>query len=244
MSEKKLTQNSFQPKIILGIAAHPDDLDFSSSGTMAYYAQQGAQIYYLILSDGGQGTNDIHINRQNLSKIRAKEQSEALKVLGGQKVYFLHYPDGHLINNDDLKIDIIKIIRTVKPDTVVTMDPSVLYSAQRGMINHPDHRVAGQAALDCVYPLARDHLSYPELFESGFLPHKTKTVLLTNFNQHNFLVDISTTINLKIQALAKHASQIDQIDQVAIWLKANASKLGQEINAPYAEGFIKIDLRD
>jgi len=240
----KKKSNLFQPKTILGIAAHPDDLDFSASGTMAYYAKLGAKIYYLILSDGGQGTSNIDLDRQNLAKIRVKEQTEALKILGGQEAYFLNYPDGHLINNDDLKIDIIKIIRTIKPDTVVTMDPSVLYSAERGMINHPDHRAAGQAALDCVYPLARDHLSYPEIFESGFLPHKTKTILLTNFNQHNFLVDISTTIDLKIKALAQHQSQIDQIDQVAAWIKANNHQLGQEINVPFAEGFIKIDLRD
>ena len=244
MTKNYTTKDTIQPQIILGIAAHPDDLDFSASGTMAYYASQGAEIHYLILSDGGQGTTDTKIKRQDLSRTRQREQKNALNILGGKEVYFLDYPDGHLVNNDDLKKDIIKIIRTVKPDTVITMDPSVLYSSQRGSINHPDHRVAGQAALDCIYPFARDHLAYPELFAAGFMPHKTKTILLTNFNQQNFIVDITTTIDLKIKALEQHRSQIDNIDQVSVWLKANAATIGQNIGVDFAEGFIKIELRN
>ncbi len=244
MVKKYTTQDVIHPKIILGIAAHPDDLDFSAAGTMAYYALAGAQIHYLILSDGGQGTTNIKLNRQKLSQIRQQEQKNALNILGGQQVYFLNYPDGHLINNDNLKKDIIKIIRTVKPDTIITMDPTVLYSAERGMINHPDHRVAGQASLDCIYPFARDHLAYPELLAAGFIPHKTKTVLLTNFNHQNFIVDITKTIDLKLKALEQHHSQIDNLDQIASWLKTNATIIGQKIGAIYGEGFIKIELRN
>ncbi len=231
------------PKIVLGIAAHPDDLDFSASGTMAYFAKQGAKIYYLILTDGGQGTSDVNITPKELQKIRENEQKKALDILGGKEVYFLGYPDGNLENSTDLKKDIIKVIRTVRPDVVVTMDPTVVYSADRGMINHPDHRVAGQATLDSVYPLARDHLAYPELFEQGFIPHKTKTVLLTNFNQQNYIVDISDTIDLKVAALKAHTSQVPNIDETAGWIKQSSESLGKKHGFKYAEGFVRIDLR-
>ena len=109
-----------KPKIVLGIAAHPDDLDFSSSGTIAHFAKLGAKIHYLILTDGGQGTSDVKISPKQLQKIREEEQKNALKILGGNKVYFLGYPDGNLVNNTDLKKDIVKVIRTVRPDVMIT----------------------------------------------------------------------------------------------------------------------------
>src|SRR6202012_4596749 len=110
---------------------------------------------------------------------------------------------------------VVKVIRTIRPDVVVTMDPSVLYSATRGFINHPDHRAAGQTALDCVFPLARDHMSFPELYKQGFEPHKTKTILLTNFNEANFYVDITKTFPKKIAALAAHDSQVGDVEAIS-----------------------------
>ncbi len=238
-----LNQPTLKPKIILGIAAHPDDLDFSASGTMAYFASKGSEVHYLILTDGGQGTSDKNLAPDQLTKIRQIEQQKALKILGGKTVQFLDYPDGNLVNSPELKKDIIKTIRTIKPDVVITMDPTMVYSASRGMINHPDHRVAGQAALDCVYPLARDHLAYPELYAQGYIPHKTKTILLTNFDTQNYILDISETIDLKIQALKAHTSQIEDIQQTAIWIKQNSANIGKNHGYQYAEGFIRIDLR-
>ncbi len=238
-----LNQPIIKPKIVLGIAAHPDDLDYSASGTMAFFASLGAKVHYLILTDGGQGTSDENITPEQLTKTRENEQKKALQILGGQTVQFLGYPDGNLKNTTELKKDIIKVIRTIRPDVVITMDPTVIYSAKRGMINHPDHRIAGQATLDCVYPLARDHLAYPELYAQGYIPHKTKTVLLTNFDTQNFIVDITKTINLKIAALKAHVSQIEDIEQTAKWIKENSSIIGKSHSYQYAEGFVRIDLR-
>jgi LmbE family N-acetylglucosaminyl deacetylase len=233
-----------KPKIVLGVAAHPDDLDFGASGTMANFAKNGAQVYYLILTDGSQGTEDKNITPQELSKIRHKEQEEALKILGGQSVTFLDYPDGGLEVTLGLKKEIVREIRRIKPDVVVTMDPSMLYSAQRGFINHPDHRAAGQATLDAVFPLARDHLAFPELFKAGYLPHKTKTVLLTNFEKSNYYVDTTDTFELKVQALKAHKSQIKDIDEVRAWTKLMAQTIGSQAGYNLAEGFIRIDLRN
>ena len=232
-----------KPKVVLGIAAHPDDLDFGASGTMAALAAQGAKVYYLILTDGSKGTADKTLSSKELSRIRHQEQQAAVKAIGGQKAIFLDYPDGYLEITMDLKKDIVRVIRQLKPDVAITIDPSVIYSLDRGFINHPDHRAAGQAALDAIFPLARDHLSFPELFEEGFKPHKVKTVLLTNFDHHNFVVDISQTFDKKLAALKAHASQIGDMAQLEGWLKEIAKKTGSESGYDLGEAFIRLDVR-
>jgi LmbE family N-acetylglucosaminyl deacetylase len=232
-----------KPKLVLGIAAHPDDLDFSASGTLASFAKAGAAVHYLILTDGSKGSADIQASPEELAKQRESEQQQAVKAIGGSGAQFLSYPDGALLLTLELKKEIVKVIRTLRPDVVVTMDPSVLYSAKRGFINHPDHRAAGQAALDAVFPLARDHLSFPELYAEGYKPHKVKTVLLTNFEQQNFMVDISDTIDQKIAALAAHASQVTDIDSTGSFIREMAAKLGEKAGSKYAEGFVRIDVR-
>jgi LmbE family N-acetylglucosaminyl deacetylase len=238
-----MTFSTLTPKIVLGIAAHPDDLDFGASGAMAVFASEGAEVHYLILTDGSKGSEDPDLSSVELTNIREAEQRHAVEVIGGKTVTFLRYPDGELEVTMALKRDIVKVIRTIKPDIVITMDPSVIYSESQSYINHPDHRAAGQAALDAVFPLARDHLTFPELFEEGFLPHKTSVVLLTNFDKSNFYVDISKTIDKKIDALRAHESQIDDIEQVAHWIREGAKKTGELAGFEMAEGFIRLDIR-
>ena len=230
------------PKIVLGVAAHPDDLDFGASGTLAAFAAQGASVYYLLLTDGSKGTADREVASADLVRTRQQEQRAAVQAIGAKDVEFLDYPDGRLEVTMDVKRDIIKAIRKYKPDVVVTMDPSVLYSADRGLINHPDHRAAGQATLDAVYPLARDHLSFPELFEAGHEPHKVSTVLLINFNQQNYTVDISQTIDLKMQALEAHSSQMTDLEKTQTMMRNIATQIGAASGYQYGEGFMRIDV--
>lgn len=239
----KIQFNNLSPKIVLGIGAHPDDLDFSSSGTLAKYAMEGAKVYYLILTDGSKGTADYQASPAELSKIRREEQKAALKIIKGKDASFLNYVDGELLVTNKLKKDLVKVIRTIKPDLVVTMDPSVLYSTNRGFINHPDHRAAGQATLDAVYPFARDHLAFPDLFEQGLTPHKVKTILLSNFDKQNFYVDITSTIDLKLKAIYAHASQVTDKDTTHEWVLSMASQIGHLAGYQYAEGFMRIDLK-
>lgn len=226
----------------MGVAAHPDDLDFGASGTMARYAAEGATAYYLILTDGSKGSDDPNISSPELIKIRQAEQRAAAKTLGVKDVFFLSYEDGALEVSLDLKQDIVRIIRRVKPDVVVTMDPAMLYSVERGFINHPDHRAAGQAALDAVYPLARDRLTFPELMAEGLEPHKTSSVLLVNFDQQNFFVDITDTIEQKMQALAAHASQMPDLAETQAFMRALAARAGTQAGTKYAEGFLRLDV--
>jgi len=232
-----------KPKVVLGVAAHPDDLEYGASATMAKFAKQGAQVYYLILTDGSKGTEDRSLTPDKLVELRRSEQRAAGKILGLKDMFFLDYPDGGLECNQNVRRDIVRAIRKVKPDVVVTMDPTMIYVAESGFINHPDHRAAGQATLDAVFPLARDHLSFPELLAEGLEPHKTATVLLVNFANHNTAIDVTATFDTKLQALAAHASQISDIEQARAMVTAWASAAGANSGCKYAEAFMRIDIR-
>lgn len=232
------------PKIVLGIAAHPDDLDVGAGGTIASFAAQGAEVHYLILTDGGKGSDDLSMTTAQLIETRHNEQKAALEIVGGKSITFLDYPDGELEITMELKRQIVKSIRAIKPDVVITMDPTVVYVAEHGIINHPDHRAAGQATLDAVFPLARDRLTFPELFAEGYLPHKTPTVLMVNFSSSNFTVDITETFNTKIEALKAHASQFGDVDgDGSTWLREMAHGQGQVAGYELGEGFIRLDIR-
>ncbi len=236
------TFSSLQPKIILGVAAHPDDLDVGAGGTIAHFAAQGAEVHYLILTDGGKGSDDHSMTARQLTDIRHTEQQRALDIIGGKSLTFLDHPDGGLEITMALKKQIVKSIRSIKPDVVITMDPTVIYSAARGIINHPDHRAAGQATLDAVFPLARDGLSFPELNDADHAPHKTATVLLVNFSESNFAVDISDSFETKVKAMKAHESQFGNIDD-STWMKDMAEAQGKLFGFELAESFVRIDIR-
>jgi len=232
---------NLNPKIVLGIAAHPDDLDVIAGGALAKFAENGAEIHFLILTDGSKGSDDPNATSEYLKQVRYDEQKAALDVIGGKTINFLHYTDGELEITIELKKQISRSIRQIKPDVIVTMDPTVVYSLQYGRINHPDHRAAGQATLDAVFPLARDRLTFPELLEEGLEPHKTTTILLNNMNESNYFVDISDTIDKKIEAIKTHVSQFGD-DPDLSWAKAIATADGAKAGFEYAEGFVRIDI--
>lgn len=228
--------------IILGIAAHPDDLDFSSSGTFAKWAESGASCYYLICTDGSKGSDDPKMTGEKLARIREAEQRQAGKILGLKDVFFLKHKDTELVATLQLKKEIVRYIRKLKPDIVVALDPTFLYSRKRGFINHTDHRAAGQAAIDAIFPLARDRLTFKELEKEGLSPHKVLTLYLTNFEDPNEIVDISSTIETKIKALAAHKSQVS--NKSFKWVREVGRMIGKERGYKYAEGFVKLTLPD
>lgn len=230
-----------QPKVVLAVGAHPDDMDFGAGGTLATFAAMGAEIHYLQLTDGGSGSSDHSVNREQVRDIRKEEQQHACDILGGKGVEFLDYCDGCLTNNLELKTAIVKTIRRLQPDVVITMDPTMVYSDVYGIINHPDHRAAGQAVLDAVYPLARDHLSLPELYATGYKPHKVSTVLLINFDRSNYNVDVSEQIQTRIKVTEAHVSQNGA--NMATTLVDMARQKGDEYGCEYAESFIRLDIQ-
>lgn len=239
----KPTFGALQPKVILGVAAHPDDLDFGMAGSIATWVKQGAQAYYLILTNGNKGSDNRTISPEMLRDTRRDEQRKAAEILGVSEVFFCDYEDGDLTCCTDSKRDIAKIIRQVKPDVVMTMDPTMVYNTEMGFINHPDHRAAGQATLDAVYPHARDHLAFPELMERGLEPHEVNTVLLFNFEKHNFCVDISNEMETKLQALSAHESQFKNKQATLDMVRNHNQKIGTECGTQYAEAFVRIDIQ-
>lgn len=229
-------QPDIDTSVVLAIAAHPDDLEYCLAGSIAQWVKQGSKVYYVICTDGGKGSNDPSLTSKQLIQMRQQEQEAAAKLLGVEKIFFLGYEDGFLEPTRDLKRDLVRIIRTVKPTVAVTWDPSFDYSTKLGFYNHSDHRASGRAALDALYPLARDRLAFPELADDGLQPHNTGHALLFNFDTQDYFVDISDTLDTKLAAWRLHTSQIgDDTAEVAITSMAKAC--GQAAGCECAEGF-------
>lgn len=229
-------------KVILAVGAHPDDLEFGCGATVAKWVSEGAIAYYLIVTDGSKGFEDHNLPNEKLTQIRYKEQKAAAKVLGVKKVFFLDFIDGELVNSLDLRKEIVRIIRKTKPDVVFSMDPTLVYDAQRGFINHPDHRAAAQATLDAVFPFARNSRTFPELLDLGYPIHHVKSILLNNNRSANFFVDVTKTIEKKLKALDCHKSQGDDSKDIDKWVMESAKRNGKKAGLKYAEGFIRIDV--
>ncbi len=234
--------SELKPGIVLGIAAHPDDLDVLASGTMAKLAKAGSEVHYLILTDGGKGTSDKNLTSEQLTAIRKKEQQNAADCIGAKEVHFLDYPDGNIEVNTELKKDLVKQILSIRPDLVITLDPSIIYSTTSNMINHPDHRATGQAALDAIFPLARDHLSFPDLIDEGYEPHKVVTLLLTNYDEPNYFEDITDFYEKKLCAILAHESQFKDKDFMTDRMEQMSSMIGEAAGYKYAEAFVRLDL--
>lgn len=226
--------------VVLGVAAHPDDLDFSAAGTFAKWIKKGYECYHLICTDGRKGSSDPTMTEKKLIRIRQHEEKEVAKILKLKGVYFLKHRDTELVPDLALKKEIVRYIRKLKPDIVVTTDPNFLYSIESGFINHTDHRAAGLATLDAVFPMARDRLTFSELEREGLTPHKVGTVYLLAFENPSEIEDISDTFTIKLNALRAHKSQISE-QQIA-FITERAKQLGVKSRYKFAEGFIKLKL--
>lgn len=230
-------------KTILGIGAHPDDLDFGASGSVAKWVKMGAIIYYVILTDGSKGNENHQMSNKILIKSRQKEQLGAAKILGVKQVIFLNFVDGELANTPEVRKEVVKLIRKLKPEIVISLDPTFTYDENYGFINHPDHRTAGQITLDCVFPFARNARSFPELIEEhGLTSHSVEDILLINFKSKNFYVDISETLPLKLRALEKHISQYDDKQAMFDRVTSRAKDNGNLAHYDFAEAFLRIHM--
>ncbi len=236
------TRGELKADVVLGIGAHADDMDFLAAGTIAKLAAEGAEVYYLIVTDSGKGSADPDITSEKLVQIRQEEQRRAAKILGVKDVIFLDYEDGALEVTMKLKKDIVRCIRQFKPDVVITIDPTMFYNTSLSTINHPDHRACGQAVLDAVFPLARDRLTFPELLLDGLNPHNTKTLLMINPEKQDFIVDISRSFDLKMMAIQAHASQLADVNKALKRFPEQAAALGAPTGCKYAEGFMRLDI--
>ncbi|MFQ5899757.1 MAG: PIG-L deacetylase family protein [Candidatus Methylomirabilia bacterium] len=224
---------------VMVIVAHPDDAEFGCSGTVAKWAKQGKEVVYVIVTNGDKGSDDRSMTSERLAKIRIEEQRNAGQALGVEAVEFLGYRDGELEDTREVRRDVTAQIRRWRPDLVVTQYP---HRTMNLPASHRDHRTTGGVALDCVYPLARDHLSFPELLAQGLEPHNVREVYLMWGDGPDVVVDISDTMDLKLKALACHASQFGEFAFVEARVRERAARLGKLKGYAYAEAFQRIVL--
>jgi LmbE family N-acetylglucosaminyl deacetylase len=219
---------------VLVIAAHPDDPDFLAGGTVARLAKEGREVAYVILTNGNKGSGNRSVTSEQLAPIREEEQRRAAHVLGVRHVEFLGYEDGELEDTRELRRDVTREIRRWRPDLIITLNPHRTYNNFPGW--HRDHRVTGRVVLDCVYPLARDHLAFPELSRE-YEPHSVREVYYIQWEQPHLVIDISETMELKLEAIRCHASQVTDFKAFEARMRDRAATLGKEKGFMYGEGF-------
>ena len=221
---------------VLVVTAHPDDSEFGAGGTVARFVKEGREVAYCIVTNGNKGSSDRTMTPERLAVIRAEEQRNAARVLGVERVTFLGYPDGEVEDTRDLRRDVSREIRRFRPDLIVCQNPNRTYNLGA---SHRDHRTVGGVTLDCVYPLARDHMAFPELLPE-FEPHKVREVYVMQWQEPHIVSDISDVIDLKLKALSCHASQFKDFAAVEQRVRQRSQELGAARGYAFAEAFDRI----
>jgi LmbE family N-acetylglucosaminyl deacetylase len=228
---------------ILVIAAHPDDIDFSAAGTIAGWTDSGIEVTYCVVTDGDAGGFDENLPRAEMGPLRRTEQIAAAKCVGVTDVRFLGYPDGRVEATLGLRRDLARVIRQVRPDRVVCPSPERNYA--RMAPGHPDHRAVGSAALDAVYPDARNPFAFPELREDeGLAAWTAREIFVVAGPASNHFVDITATFGRKIAALRAHESQTGHWDDLEGRIRAMLGRIAAQADLPegrLAEAFQVLD---
>ena len=230
---------------ILVVTAHPDDLDFGAGGTIAQWTAKGIAVSYCICTNGDQGGVDPSISREEMKRIRRQEQTNAGKVFGVTDIHFLDYRDGWLAPTIELRKDIVRVIRKVRPQRMLIQSPERNWN--RLGASHPDHLAAGEAAIQAIYPDSGNRFAFEDLLHDEHLePWEIKEawVMMAEGNDHH--VDITDTFPLKMQALAAHASQTSHVEgfeeRIREWGTRNGSSVGLT-DGRLAETFKIVSLR-
>ena len=230
------------PDRILVVTAHPDDVDFGVAGSVAVWTDAGATVTYCVVTDGDAGGFDPAVPRSEIPAIRRAEQTAAAKEVGVDDLIFLGYPDGRLEATLDLRRDISRVIRQVRPERVVLQSPERMWD--RIFASHPDHLAAGEAAMCAVYPDARNPFAFPELLAEGLEAHTVSEVWLMAAPGADTFVDVTDQFDRKLSALRAHVSQHTDADggleeRLRGWLGANAASAGLA-EGRLAEGFRRV----
>lgn len=239
MSELAISRETFETyKRCLVLLAHPDDAESWCAGTVARLVDAGAQVTYVVCTAGEKGTSDLEATSEEVAEQREAEQREACLRLGVAEVVFLGYPDGELEDTPTFRGDLVRQIRRFRPDLCLTFDPIYprpLYTA------HRDHRILGRAALDALYPFARDAQHYPEhLREEDLQPHITPEAWLFASSQPDMLVDIGATFDRKLAARLAHLSQTGDAAALEQAFRQRAEEIGRPAGLALAEAFKRI----
>lgn len=225
-------------KTFLVFSAHPDDLDFACSGTVAKLRKEGNKVVYCIISNGEKGTHKLKVSKKEIIRIREKEQKRSAKILGVKKVIFLNEKDGEVENTKALRRKLVRVIREIKPDIVLSSDPAV-FAFDNFYRYHRDHRKAAEAVFDSLYPASGSEAFFPDLKKK---PHTIKEAWFFATDQPNFWIDISATIDKKIKALLSHQSQMTDQGKLKNMILSWAQAKGRRKKMRYAETFRKLKL--
>lgn len=226
-----------RPQRAMVIVAHPDDADFGPAATIARWVDAGSVARLVCCTSGEAGGEDPSLDPLELAATREREQREAARIVGYEDVTFLHQPDGALANDLILREQLVRELRRFRPDAVLTIDPRVLIS-RWGHVQHTDHRAAGTAALDAVYPASQNPMAFPHLvLEEGLAPHAIPSIYLFWSDTPNTWVDTTDTIERKVAALRAHSSQIQKPDELDVEIRQWASDQGKVIGTAAADAF-------
>ncbi len=218
---------------VLVVMAHPDDAEFGCGGTIAKWAAAGKIVDYVLCTSGDKGTSDPNLSPYRLAQMRREEQINAAHALGARNVTFLEHVDGTLQNTIGLRRDLVRQIRLHRPDAVICQDPTQRWGGTR-YLNHPDHRAAGDACLDAVYPSARDPHVFSELLIENLLPHKVREVFMSTMSNADVWIDITDVFDKKLEGLRQHVSQVgERWDQVEPRVRERSRALAKSFNLPF-----------
>jgi len=240
---ERVTAHAWRPARFLVIAAHPDDAEFGPAATAAAWIDAGSVGRLVCCTSGDQGGEDPGADPLALAATREAEQRRAAAIVGYDDVVFLHQPDGALANELPLRELLVREIRRFRPDAVLTHDPEVLFYRGAG-VNHADHRAAGMAAVDAVFPAARNPMAFPGLARAGLAAHAVRRLYLFWPNEPTAWVDVSATAERKIEALRCHASQIADPEGMTARLRAWLAEEGEPIGATAGEAFRLVVIDD
>ena len=232
------------PERAMLVIPHPDDGESGCAGTVAKWVAEGCHVLYVVATNGDKGSSDPEMTSERLAAIRDEEQRNAARVLGVEEVVFLGYGDGELEDTREFRGDVVRQIRRWRPDVLFAMDP-----LRTEGHTHRDHRISGLVAMGACFPYARDLLHYPEQIEEGLETYKVGAVLLWGSENPDTVVDITSTIDRKMEALAAHASQLStDAARIEGFVKRRAESAAERASADghrfeFAEVFRKIDFR-
>lgn len=219
------------------VVAHPDDSEFSSAGTVARLKDAGRRVVLIQVTSGDKGTSDPHADSTELGRTREAEELEAARRLGMDEVVFLRCEDGALMPDLSLREKIVRMIRTHRPDVIITHDPFRPYAL------HPDHRAVGLTTTDAAYPTARDPLYFPQHYQEGLQPHKTAELWFFGAEAPDKVVDITKTFDRKIDALRAHQSQVGNAKDLEERMRERARELAADLPFELGEAFKVVQMR-
>ena len=223
---------------VLAVTAHPDDVDFGAAASIASWTAVGIEVAYCIVTNGDAGGFDPSVPRSEIAAIRQAEQRAAAKVVGVDDVTFLGHPDGRVTPSIELRRDIARVIRRVRPDRVLAQSPDRNW--QRIFASHPDHLATGEATLSAVYPDSRNPFAFPELLEEGLEAWTVRDVWVMGTEHPDRFVDVTDFYDRKAAALREHVSQLPGVDDLdgllKQWLGFQAAAAGLP-EGRYAEAF-------